>query len=98
MGVPFSFAFFAAGLIGMAALPTLPGCGRPAEGSPLFPLEKGHAWTYRVTTELENEAPQSRELTLARKGDEATAARFTVLPDGSVSNVNTLPKKLVQRL
>ena len=38
------------------------------------------------------------QLTLARKGDEATAARFTVLPDGSVSNVNTLPKKLVQRL
>ena len=38
------------------------------------------------------------QLTLARKGDEATAARFTVLPDGSVSNANTLPKKLVQRL
>ena len=38
------------------------------------------------------------QLTLARKGDEATAARFTVLPDGSVTNVNTLPKKLVQRL
>ena len=38
------------------------------------------------------------QLTLARKGDEATAARFTVLSDGSVSNVNTLPKKLVQRL
>ena len=37
-------------------------------------------------------------LTLARKGDEATAARFTVLPDGSVGNVNTLAKKLVQRL
>ena len=37
-------------------------------------------------------------LTLARKGDEATAARFTVLPDGSVANINTLPKSLVQRL
>ena len=37
------------------------------------------------------------QLTLARKGDEATAARFTVLPDGSVTNANTLPKKLVQR-
>jgi hypothetical protein len=36
--------------------------------------------------------------TLARKGDEATAARFTVLPDGAVVNVNTLPKTLVQRL
>ena len=36
--------------------------------------------------------------TLARPGDEATAARFTVLPDGSVTNVNTLAKTLVQRL
>ncbi|GAP34445.1 hypothetical protein ABXN37_04690 [Piscinibacter sakaiensis] len=37
------------------------------------------------------------QLDLARKGDEATAVRFTVLPDGQVTNVNTLPKKLVQR-
>ena len=35
--------------------------------------------------------------TLARKGDEATAVRFTVLPDGGVAGVNTLPKSLVQR-
>jgi hypothetical protein len=38
------------------------------------------------------------QATLARKGDEATLARFTVLPGGAVTNVNTLPKKLVQRL
>jgi hypothetical protein len=37
-------------------------------------------------------------VTLARKGDEATAVRFTLLPDGSVDNINTLPKTLVQRL
>jgi hypothetical protein len=35
---------------------------------------------------------------LARQGDEATAARFTVLVDGKVVNANTLPKSLVQRL
>jgi hypothetical protein len=35
---------------------------------------------------------------LARQGDEATAARFTLLPDGGVVNVNTLPRSLVQRL
>lgn len=35
---------------------------------------------------------------LARKGDEATALRFTILPDGSVANINTLPKTLVQQL
>jgi hypothetical protein len=38
------------------------------------------------------------QATLARKGDEATLARFTVLPDGGVAKVNTLPKRLVQRL
>jgi hypothetical protein len=38
------------------------------------------------------------QLKLARQGDEATAARFTVLPDGKVTNANTLPKSLVQRL
>jgi hypothetical protein len=37
------------------------------------------------------------QLELARQGDEATAARFTILPDGKVVNVNTLPKSLVQR-
>ncbi len=37
------------------------------------------------------------QLKLARPGDEATAARFTLLPDGKVVNVNTLPKTLVQR-
>ena len=38
------------------------------------------------------------QVPLPKKGDEATAARFTVLPDGTVTNVNTLPKTLVERL
>jgi hypothetical protein len=38
------------------------------------------------------------QVTLARKGDEATAVRFTILPDGSVGQINTLPKQLVQRM
>ena len=38
------------------------------------------------------------QVRLMRQGDEATAARFTLLPDGKVVNVNTLPKSLVQRL
>ncbi|PXW98804.1 hypothetical protein C7444_102295 [Sphaerotilus hippei] len=37
------------------------------------------------------------QATLARKGDEATLVRFTVLPDGSVGQISTLPKPLVQR-
>jgi hypothetical protein len=36
--------------------------------------------------------------TLSGRGAELTMVRFTVNPDGSVSNINTLPKKLVQRL
>jgi len=35
---------------------------------------------------------------VARKGDEATAARFTLLPDGGVTNINTLPKTIVERI
>ncbi|MCI1192642.1 hypothetical protein MOJ79_12390 [Calidifontimicrobium sp. SYSU G02091] len=34
---------------------------------------------------------------LARKGDEATAVRFTVERDGGVRDVNTLPKSIVER-
>ena len=37
-------------------------------------------------------------VTLPRKGDEATAVRFTVDRDGLVSGVNTLAKTLVERL
>jgi len=33
--------------------------------------------------------------TLARKGDEATAVRFTIADDGSVRDVNRLPRSLV---
>jgi hypothetical protein len=36
-------------------------------------------------------------LSLNRKGDEGTAARFTVDREGTVTDVNTLPKTLVQR-
>jgi hypothetical protein len=36
-------------------------------------------------------------VTLQRKGDEATAVRFTVDRAGAVSGVNTLPKSLVRR-
>jgi hypothetical protein len=35
---------------------------------------------------------------LNKQGDEVTAVRFTLLPDGSVTNVNNLPKTLVERL
>lgn len=37
-------------------------------------------------------------VTLARKGDEATAVRFTVDRDGGVTGVNTLAKKLVEKV
>ena len=35
---------------------------------------------------------------LAKRGDEVTMLRFTVLPDGSVNNINTIPKSLLKRL
>jgi hypothetical protein len=55
----------------LAALAALSGCGSPSAGDSLFPLAKGHVWTYRVTTKLEDDAPQSRELTLRTLGAEA---------------------------
>ena len=58
-------------LAALAALAALPGCGGPTRDDALFPLAPGHVWTYRVTTELENEAPQSRTQTLRTLGDEA---------------------------
>jgi hypothetical protein len=36
-------------------------------------------------------------VTLVRKGDESTAARFSLDAQGNVVDVNTLPKTLVQR-
>jgi hypothetical protein len=36
--------------------------------------------------------------TLQRRGEEVTFVRFTVQADGSVGGINTLPKKLVERL
>ena len=53
------------------ALAAQSGCGGPPQSGSLFPLEKGHVWTYRVTTELESEAPQSHQLTLRTLGAEA---------------------------
>ena len=35
--------------------------------------------------------------TLEEKGDEKTAVRFTIFPDGSIGNLNQLPKQLVPR-
>ena len=36
-------------------------------------------------------------VTLNRKGDEATAVRFSLDPQGQVTDVNTLPKTIVER-
>lgn len=35
--------------------------------------------------------------TLEQKGEEKTAVRFTILPDGSIGNINKLPKQLVPK-
>lgn len=60
-------------LTAVTALATLAGCGAAPAGSTLFPLEKGRVWTYRVTTELEGEAPSTREQTLRTLGAETLA-------------------------
>ena len=37
-------------------------------------------------------------LTWARKGDEGMAARFALLLDGSATNINTLPRQLLEKI
>ncbi len=55
----------------VVALFGLTGCsGRPA-GDALFPLEPGHRWTYRLTTELENNTTERETLTLRTTGADA---------------------------
>lgn len=46
----------------------LAGCGGPGGDTSLFPLEKGHHWTYRVATELGNNTVQREEMTLSTLG------------------------------
>jgi len=41
-------------------------CGRAPEGDSLFPLEAGHRWTYRVTTEWEGNTPTERDMLTLR--------------------------------
>ena len=54
----------------LATLATLPGCSAAPPDRSLFPLAPGHVWTYLVTTQLEGDTPQSRELTLRTLGAE----------------------------
>ena len=46
----------------------LAGCGGPGGDTSLFPLDKGHRWTYRVATELANNTVQREEMTLSTLG------------------------------
>lgn len=57
----------AAGLAWFGAL-LLAGCGGPGGDTSLFPLEKGHHWTYRVATELENNTVQRENMTMSTLG------------------------------
>ena len=66
---PLAASLSAARSVALAAV--LAGCGAPPAEPSLFPLGKGHVWTYRVTAELEGEAPASHELTLRTLGNEA---------------------------
>lgn len=51
-----------------ASCAVLAGCGAPAAGTSLFPLEPGHRWTYAVTTEYENAAFERETLVLSTEG------------------------------
>jgi hypothetical protein len=48
----------------------LSGCGDRPAGTSLFPLEAGHRWNYRVTTELEDNSTERETMTLSTLGAE----------------------------
>lgn len=54
--------------LALACTMLLVGCGRPGGDTSLFPLDKGHRWTYRVATELENNTTEHEEQTLSTLG------------------------------
>ena len=54
--------------LGSVVCSTLVGCGGPGGDTSLFPLDKGHRWTYKVATELENNTVQREEMTLSSLG------------------------------
>ncbi len=58
----------AAVLAGLA-LVGLAGCSKPPSES-YFPLEGGHRWTYRVTSEWENNTLEREEFTLSNEGSD----------------------------
>jgi hypothetical protein len=59
---------FGATLLAWVGVAGLAGCGGPGGDTSLFPLESGHHWTYRVTTELENNIVQHEDMTLSTLG------------------------------
>lgn len=57
------------GVMALLGLLALAGCGRSV-GESYFPLEAGHHWTYRVTSEWENNTQEREEFTLSNEGSD----------------------------
>ncbi|NRT57231.1 hypothetical protein [Sphaerotilus uruguayifluvii] len=58
-------------LAGAAVLALLSGCKEPP-GSALFPLESGRRWTYRLTSEWENDTRERETIVLSNEGRDGT--------------------------
>jgi len=58
----------------VAALMVVGGCPRTAPSDAWFPLEAGHRWTYRVTTQGEDGASERETLTLRSLGAQTVTA------------------------
>ena len=67
LGRPVLTGLAALALLGLAACQPAPPAAR------YFPLESGHAWTYKVTTEFENQKIERDTLVLRNLGENALA-------------------------
>jgi hypothetical protein len=55
--------------MGFGLLGALAGCST-SPGEDLFPLERGHRWTYRVVSEWENQTRETETLVLSNEGED----------------------------
>ena len=55
--------------LALGGLSVLGGCSKPPSES-YFPLEAGHRWTYRVSSEWENGTTEREEFTLSNEGSD----------------------------
>ena len=78
----------AAGLGLLAGAALLGGCGPQGAGASYFPLDAGHRWTYRLTSEWESSATDRETVVLSNEGRDSALASGTAWRRRSDSGID----------